>query len=86
MSLQRCMKTLLVATLVCSLVGGCSSIIRAIRGSNRGDGYSYEFNIDGSRYNGSQVDLSRVVAAVPLLRAGGYNDISERPFSNRFYL
>lgn len=66
MSLQRCMKTLLVATLVCSLVGGCSSIIRAIRGSNRGDGYSYEFNIDGSRYNGSQVDLSRVVAAVPL--------------------
>lgn len=66
MSLQRCMKTLLVATLVCSLVGGCSSIIRAIRGGNRGDGYSYEFNIDGSRYNGSQVDLSRVVAAVPL--------------------
>ncbi|WP_418969290.1 hypothetical protein [Alloscardovia omnicolens] len=63
---MRLLKTLLVASLVCSLVGGCSYIVGVIRGSNRGDGYSREFNIDGSKLDGLRVDLSDVIAIVPL--------------------
>lgn len=59
-------KTLLVVSLVCSLLGGCMPFVNGTQGNDRGDGYSRDFDIDGSQINGSYIDLSRVAAIVPL--------------------
>lgn len=62
----RLLCVVVAVTFVMSLVGGCSYRLGQIGGYLSGSGYSTEFKTDGMRLNGTKVDLSQVLAIVPL--------------------
>ncbi|TCD54770.1 hypothetical protein EJ419_01330 [Alloscardovia theropitheci] len=49
-----------------SMLTGCSKAVERTLLGGREDGYSVAYNVDGAALNGKKVDLSQVVAIIPL--------------------